>query len=103
MTKDVQVEVSVYKPQATTGKLILSLLFDAIGMMTYAIPLVAEALDIIWAPIAAFVFSMLYKGSVGKIGGTITFIEEIIPGLDFIPTFTLTWLYEFFMDRKNSK
>ncbi|MCL9804585.1 hypothetical protein NAT51_03570 [Flavobacterium amniphilum] len=103
MTKEVQVGVSVYKPQATIGKLILSLMFDAIGMMTYAIPLLGEAFDIVWAPIAAFALSMLFKGSVGKIGGIVAFIEEIIPGLDIIPTFTLTWLYEYFMDRKNSR
>lgn len=102
MTKDIQTEAAVYKPQATTGKLILGLVFDLIGMMTYAIPLFAEVLDIVWAPIAAFALAMMYKGSVGKIGGTVAFIEEIIPGLDFIPTFTLTWLYEYFMDKKNS-
>ena len=62
-----------------------------------------EAFDIVWAPIAAFALSMLYKGSVGKIGGVIAFMEEIIPGLDIIPTFTLTWLYEYFMDKKNSR
>lgn len=103
MTKEVQVEVSAYKPQATTGKLIISLLFDALGMLTFAVPIVGEAFDIIWAPIAAFALSMMYKGSVGKIGGTIAFIEEIIPGLDFVPTFTLTWLYEYLQDKKHSK
>jgi hypothetical protein len=103
MTKDVQVEVSVYKPQATTGKLILSLIFDAVGMLTYSFYPLTEIADIIWAPIAAFALSMMYKGSIGKIGGAVAFIEEIVPGLDFIPTFTLTWLYEYFMDKKNSK
>ncbi|MFC4818430.1 MULTISPECIES: hypothetical protein [unclassified Flavobacterium] len=103
MTKEVQVEVSAYKPQATTGKLIISLLFDALGMLTFAVPIVGDAFDVIWAPIAAFALSMMYKGSVGKIGGTIAFIEEIIIGLDFVPTFTLTWLYEYLQDKKHSK
>ena len=102
MTKDIQVEVHpTAKKQATTSKLIFGLLFDAIGMLSYAIPLLAEATDIVWAPIAGFALSMMYKGSVGKTAGIIAFIEEIVPGLDFIPTFTLTWFYEYYQDKKN--
>lgn len=100
MTKDVQVEVK-QQPQATTGKLIIGLLFDLIGMFSYAIPVIAEATDIIWAPIAAFAISMMYKGTVGEVSGVIAFIEEIIPGLDFIPTFTITWIYEYYQEKKN--
>lgn len=100
MTKNLQVEIK-QKPQATTGKLILGLLFDAIGMLSYAVPVLAEAADVIWAPIAAFTISMMYKGTVGKVSGVIAFIEEIIPGLDFIPTFTITWLYEYYQEKKN--
>lgn len=90
------------KKQATITKLILGLFLDAVGMLSYAVPLLAEATDVIWAPIAAFAMTMLYKGTVGKVSGVITFIEEIIPGLDFIPTFTLTWLYEYYLDKKNN-
>lgn len=100
MTKDLQVEVK-QKPQATTGKLIIGLLFDLIGMLSYAVPVLAEATDVIWAPIAAFAISMMYKGTVGKVSGVIAFIEEIIPGLDFIPTFTITWMYEYYQEKKN--
>lgn len=102
MTKDIQVEVITKgKKQATTSKLIFGILLDIIGMLSYAVPVLAEITDIIWAPIAAFTLSMMYKGSVGKIGGIVAFIEEIVPGLDFIPTFTLTWLYEYYQDKKN--
>lgn len=92
-----------YNPQATTGKLLLGVLFDAMGMLTYAIPLLGEGLDIVWAPIAGFVLSIMYKGTVGKVSGIIAFIEELVPGLDFIPTFTITWLYEYIQDRKHIK
>lgn len=103
MTKEMQVEVVPRaKKQATITKLILGLFLDAVGMLSYAVPLLAEATDVIWAPIAAFAMTMLYKGTVGKVSGVITFIEEIIPGLDFIPTFTLTWLYEYYLDKKNN-
>ncbi len=102
MTKDIQVEVMTKtKKQATSSKLIFGILLDLIGMLSYAVPVLAEITDIIWAPIAAFTLSMMYKGSVGKIGGIVAFIEEIVPGLDFIPTFTLTWLYEYYQDKKN--
>jgi hypothetical protein len=37
----------------------------------------------------------LYKGKPGKIAGVITFVDEALPGLDVIPTFTLMWLYTY--------
>lgn len=73
--------------------LFLGLLFDAIGMLSFAIPLVGEFSDMIWAPIAAWLMTRLYKGRAGQAAGAVTFVEEIIPGLDVIPTFTIMWLY----------
>jgi hypothetical protein len=73
----------------------LSILFDAIGMLSFAVPVIGEFSDIIWAPISALLISKMYKGSIGKIGGLVSFFEELIPGLDFIPTFTLTWMYKY--------
>jgi hypothetical protein len=37
----------------------------------------------------------MYKGKIGQAAGIVTFIEEIIPGLDVVPTFTLMWLYTY--------
>ena len=73
--------------------LFLGLLFDAIGMLSFAIPIVGEFSDMIWAPIAAWLMTRMYKGRVGQAAGAETFVEEIIPGLDVIPTFTIMWLY----------
>ncbi|WP_033958171.1 hypothetical protein [Psychroserpens jangbogonensis] len=76
-------------------KLILGLILDAIGM----IPLI----DLVWAPASGYLMTKLYKGKSGKIAGVITFIEEALPFLDFIPTFTLMWLYTFvFSSEKES-
>jgi hypothetical protein len=72
--------------------LALSLLFDAIGFITF--------IDLIWAPLSAHLMTKMYKGQTGKIAGTISFIEEIIPGLDIIPTFTLTWFYVYVIRSK---
>ncbi len=83
------------------GLLALSILFDAVGMLSFAIPGIGEFSDIIWAPISAFLVYKMYRGAVGKIGGMVSFIEEIIPGLDFIPTFTLTWIYQYVIKKDN--
>ena len=78
--------------------LLLSLVFDAIGMVSIVFP----PIDIVWAPLSAFLMIKLYKGNIGKIGGLISFIEEAIPGLDFFPSFTLTWLYVYQWKKKKS-
>ncbi|KAA3624406.1 MAG: hypothetical protein DWP94_03585 [Flavobacterium sp.] len=71
------------------------LLFDAIGMTTAFIPVVGPFLDIFWAPYAAKKMSDMYEGNTGKVAAAIVFLEEILPFTDFIPTFTLMWIYTF--------
>jgi len=80
--------------------LLASLLFDAVGMLSYFFPGVGEATDVIWAPISAWLMTKLYKGKEGKIAGVITFIEEAIPGIDVIPTFTLMWIYTYIFKKE---
>ncbi|CAM1347553.1 hypothetical protein [Tenacibaculum crassostreae] len=84
-------------------KLALSLLFDAIGYVSYLIPGIGELSDIIWAPASAYLMTKLYKGNKGKIAGAIAFIEEAMPGLDVVPTFTLMWLFTYVFSSKESK
>jgi hypothetical protein len=62
--------------------LILSILFDTIGMLSYFIPLLGWLTDVVWAPIAAGLLYKMYPKSIGKIGSIVVFIEEILPGLD---------------------
>lgn len=76
-------------------KLFIGILFDLIGMISYIFPPV----DIVWAPLSAYLMIKMYKGNVGKIGGLISFVEEAIPGLDFFPSFTLTWCYVYLIKR----
>ncbi|MEW4922515.1 hypothetical protein [Algibacter sp. 2305UL17-15] len=73
-------------------KLALSILFDAIGMVTF--------IDIIWAPASAYLMTKMYKGTKGKIAGVISFIEEAIPGFDIIPTFTIMWFLTYVFQKE---
>ncbi|WP_347926023.1 hypothetical protein [Pontimicrobium sp. SW4] len=72
-------------------KLALCLVFDALGYVSFVFP----PFDIIWAPLAGYLMTKLYKGKTGKIAGAIVFIEEAMPFLDIVPTFTLMWLYSY--------
>lgn len=83
--------------------LIKGLVYDAIGMASYAIPLVGPFLDLLWAPYAAKLMSEMYPGKKGKIASVIVFLEEILPGTDIIPTFTLMWLYTFVWKKENAR
>ena len=82
--------------------LLLGLLFDGIGMLSLLMPGIGEFTDLIWAPIAGWLMTRMYKGNPGKIAGLIAFIEEIVPGLDIIPSFTLMWLYTYVFKGVNS-
>ncbi|WP_282050766.1 hypothetical protein [Maribacter aquivivus] len=76
-------------------QLLMGLLFDGIGMLSFVIPFVGEFSDIVWAPLVAWLMTRMYKGKVGQAAGVFTFLEEIIPGFDIIPSFTLMWLYTY--------
>ena len=84
-----------------TTKLILGIVFDLIGMLSYLIPGIAETLDIVWAPISGFLLVAMYKGYTGKVAGIIGFLEEILPFTDVIPTFTLTWIYQYIFKKED--
>lgn len=68
-------------------KLALSIVLDFIGFITI--------FDIVWAPLSGYIMSRLYPGNKGKIAGVLSFVEEIIPGLDIVPTFTIMWFYTY--------
>jgi hypothetical protein len=69
----------------------LCILLDAIGCLSYVAPFLGELTDVIWAPISGLVFYFLFGKRLGAMGGIFSFIEELFPGLDFIPTFTISY------------
>lgn len=77
-------------------KLAKCVLLDLIGMTSMAIPVVGPLLDIIWAPIAASISYKMFGDKRGRFTSFITFIEEVLPGTDVIPSFTIFWfLFDF--------
>lgn len=82
---------------------IKGLAYDLAGMATVAIPLVGPFLDLIWAPYAAKKMREMYPGKKGKLASVLVFIEEILPGTDIIPTFTLMYLYTYVWKKEPSK
>ncbi len=83
-------------------KLLLSIFFDGLGMLSFAIPFIGEFSDVVWAPLSAFLIYKMYGGILGKGAGIISFVEEIgIFGTDFLPTFTLTWIYKYLIKKVN--
>lgn len=70
-------------------KLLIGIVFDLIGMT----PTIFPPFALLWAPFSALVLAAMYRGKTGKVFGIFDLVEELIPVADFIPTFTLTWLY----------
>ena|SRR5690554_3133529 len=82
--------------QSKYKKLISCLALDAIGMGSLAIPVVGPFIDVIWAPIAASISYKMFGEKKGRYTSLITFIEEILPVTDVIPSFTIFWfLFDF--------
>ena len=77
-------------------KLIFSIFLDALGYVSFIFP----PFDIVWAPLSAYLMTQLYEGKSGKIAAAISFVEEALPALDIIPTFTLMWVYTYVLKAK---
>jgi len=83
--------------------LFFCLLMDILGSASYFLPAIGEWFDILWAPLSAVLFYKTFGGKVGKIGSLISFTEEILPFTDFVPTFTLGYLFTKFSSKNNNK
>ncbi|MCW3115570.1 MAG: hypothetical protein JWR18_3966 [Segetibacter sp.] len=76
---------------------------DVIGYASFAIPGLGEFSDVVFAPISALVFYKLFGGWKGAFGGIFNFAEEILPFTDFIPSFTIMWVWQYFTSSKSTK
>lgn len=88
--------------QQPMPSLVACLLFDFIGYASYGVPFFGEFLDLAWAPVSAIIFWKMFGFRKGFLGGLFSFTEEILPGLDFIPTFTINWVLLYFKRNKEA-
>jgi hypothetical protein len=93
--------ISKNKKMKRQPSLVFCILMDVIGYATYAIPGLGEFADILWAPISSIIFMITFGGTKGILGGVGNFIEEILPGTDFIPSFTIMWFIQNMQKRNN--
>lgn len=83
--------ISVGGPSAKWTKLAICVAVDLVGSGGLGVPLLADALDLITAPASALIVQALFASPLVT---TATFVEEILPGTDGIPSATLAWLAE---------
>ncbi|MFT3793142.1 hypothetical protein [Flavobacterium sp.] len=88
-------KIQINRSEEKKANLLKGLLFDGIGMLSFTIPGIGEFGDVVWAPIAAYLMTKMYKGVGGKAAGAFTFLEEIFPFTDFVPSFTMMWIYTY--------
>ncbi|MEO6232193.1 MAG: hypothetical protein ABIP10_18830 [Ferruginibacter sp.] len=63
------------------------IILDVVGCVSYIIPPFGP----VWAFISGIVFYFMFGKKFGVMGGVFSFVEELIPGFDFIPTFTIAY------------
>jgi hypothetical protein len=61
------------------------IILDVIGCLSYIIPPFGP----VWAVISGIIFYFMFGKKFGVFGGMFSFVEELIPGVDFIPTFSI--------------
>ncbi len=88
--------------QKPVPSLALCILIDLVGYSSFGIPLLGEFFDLVWAPVAGFLFYRMFGGKMGVLGGGFSFLEEILPFTDFVPTFTIAWAMRYFNRTKTT-
>mmetsp|Transcript_6257 Transcript_6257/g.9089 ORF Transcript_6257/g.9089 Transcript_6257/m.9089 type:complete len:441 (+) Transcript_6257:39-1361(+) len=81
-------------PNDMIGKLVTSLLIDFVGSSSYLLPVVGEAFDLIWAPTQTVLICAMYDSNMPSLK-YISFLEEIIPFTDALPSATLGWVKQY--------
>ncbi len=77
--------------------LVLSVVLDVLGMLTYTVPLFGELGDVIFAPFYGIAIFAMYRKQLfsAAAGGILGTIEELLPSIDVIPTATIMWVYTY--------
>ena len=71
-------------------KLGMAALIDTLGVATFSVPVLGEIVDVVWAPVSAY----LIQRTFGMVGFTVVgFIEELLPFTDIIPTALIAFVW----------
>jgi hypothetical protein len=83
-------------------KLLASILIDLMGMLSYLIPGAAELFDAVWAPISAVLVYYMFGRKLSW--ASFTFLEELLPFTDVVPSATIAWYVHYQkMEKKTGK
>ena len=84
--------------------LIASIILDVLGMGTFAIPVLGETGDVVFAPFYGLMIFIMYRRRVlpAALGGTLGFLEEFFPLTDVVPTATMMWIYTFILRKEST-
>ena len=81
-------------PKDMYQKLLTSLAVDFIGSCSYLIPLAGESFDVFWAPAQTVLICSMYGATSNNLV-YLSFMEEVLPFTDFVPTACIGWVSEF--------
>jgi hypothetical protein len=81
-------------PAGIWQRLLISLLIDLIGSSSYLLPIVGEGADVAWAPIQTILIMAMYDKTSPNLK-YVSFVEEILPFTDIVPSATIGWLMQF--------
>eukprot|EP00752_Nemacystus_decipiens_P002968 g2757.t1 len=81
-------------PTGMWAKLAMSIMVDTIGCTSYAVPVLGESADVLWAPMSYLLIDAMYHDS-SPWAGVFGAMEELLPFTDIIPTATLAWMKEY--------
>lgn len=74
--------------------LLVSLAVDAVGSSSFLLPVVGEAFDLVWAPLQTVLVAAMYDHDSPALK-YVSFLEEILPFTDVVPTATMGWCRRF--------
>ena len=80
--------------QKPLPSLAFCIVMDLLGYASFTLPVIGELFDLVWAPVSALIYMRTFGGVKGFLGGSFAFLEELLPGTDIIPTFTITWFIQ---------
>ena len=81
-------------PASLWAKLWVSLIIDLVGSSSYLLPMVGEGFDLAWAPAQTILIMAMYDATSPNLK-YLSFMEEILPFTDVVPSASIGWAFEF--------